>query len=85
MPLAKRLPTKYQAILDKQSDQEALCVQSGNIDSNDLCDSSGQLNTLTNCQSACEMTHSIILPTSMESSYVALPARTLDDDDEIMV
>ncbi|XP_071169195.1 unconventional myosin-IXb-like isoform X19 [Mytilus edulis] len=87
VPLAKRLPTKYQAILDKQSDQEALCVQSENIDSNDLCDSSGQLNTLTNCQSACEMTHSILLPTSMESSYVALPARTLDDDDddEIMV
>ncbi|VDI28704.1 myosin IX [Mytilus galloprovincialis] len=28
VPLAKRLPTKYQAILDKQSDQEALCVQS---------------------------------------------------------
>ncbi|XP_052098599.1 unconventional myosin-IXa-like isoform X6 [Mytilus californianus] len=87
VPSAKRLPTKYQAILDKQSDEEALCKQSENINSNDLCDSSGQLNTLTNCQSACEMTHSILLPTSMESSYVALPARTLDDDDddEIMV
>ncbi|CAC5398987.1 MYO9 [Mytilus coruscus] len=87
VPSAKRLPTKYQAILDKQPDEEALCEQSENINSNDLCDSSGQLSALTNCQSECEMTHSILLPTSMESSYVALPARTLDDDDddEIMV
>lgn len=42
---------------------------------------------LVTCQSACEMTHSVLLPLSMESSYISIPPQVIDDgiDDEIMV
>lgn len=74
IPSTKRLPTKYQSMLDNVK-------QNGNSESNE------PPQTMMTCQSACEMTNSVVLPTSMESSYISLPvSQPVDDhDDEIMV
>jgi hypothetical protein len=73
----KRPPAKYKAILDngKQSEQTTNLT--------DQCEQNG---TLMICQSACEMTSSIVFPSSMESSYISLPgSQNVEVDDEIMV
>lgn len=77
VPSLKRPPAKYKAILDngKQSEQTTNLT--------DQCEQNG---TLMICQSACEMTSSIVFPSSMESSYISLPgSQNVEVDDEIMV
>ena len=76
VPSSKRPPAKYKAILDvKQSEQTT-----------NLTDQCEQNRTLMTCQSSCEMTSSIVFPSSMESSYISLPGLpNVEVDDEIMV
>lgn len=73
VPSLKRPPAKYKAILDnvKQSEQTTNLT--------DQCEQNGTLMT-------CEMTSSIVFPSSLESSYISLPvSQNVEVDDEIMV
>lgn len=76
VPSSKRPPAKYKAILDnaKQSEQT------------DLTEQCEQTRTFMTSQSSCDMTSSIVFPSSMESSYISLPvSQNVEVDDEIMV